>query len=174
MKKFLMIVGAIISLFGLSIMFTPLRTYFILGWITGCVLICTGGSLLLTGLKRRNRSLGLCLMGTVTLVVGLVILGSDLQQSMPETVIVHLVAGGILISGLVECILGYFLMKRGEKALVNFLGGLGSFALGLGGLLFQDMAVIVIGVVVGYHITRMGLQIFFWGKNLDKPQVIDL
>lgn len=174
MKRVAMVLGGLLSLMGFSIMFTPIRTYFLIGWITGCVLLCHGLSTLGDGLGKRNRNLRKILVGAVTILVGGGLMATDLQQTLPQLIIVYIVAGGILVSGLIECIIGYLMLKKGQKSLPTLIFGGISCAVGLAGLIFKDATVMVIGFVVGYHILRMGLNLFFFGKNYDKPQVINL
>lgn len=169
-----MVVGGIISLLGLSIMFTPLRTYFLIGWITGVVLLFNALPMLISGLSRRNRSLSKIIVGGITALVALILLVSDFQQILTQIIIVYLVAGGIMLSGLVECIIGYLLMKKNRRGLPTLITGGISFAIGLAGLIFQDTTVWVIGIIVGAHILRIGVSVFVSAKNMDKPKVINL
>lgn len=172
MRLFGMVMGAIISLIGLSIMFTPLRTYFVIGWITGMVLLFQGVPMFFSGLKRKSR--GKMIAGMITTIVAILLLVSDLQQILTMTITVYLVAGGILLSGLVEFIIGLQLLKKDRNGLLPVVTGGVSIAIGLAGLIFKETTVVVIGVIVGVHILRIGVSVFFQAKNMDKPQVINL
>lgn len=174
MRTFGMVIGGLLSLFGLSIMFTPLRTYFLIGWITGAVLLCNALPMLFTGLNRKTRSLSKTIVGGITAIVALILLVSDFQETLTQVLIVYLVAGGIMLSGLVECIIGYQMTKKNRKGLPTLITGGISFAIGLAGLVFQDTTVWVIGLIVGVHIVRIGVTIFWGAKNMDKPKVINL
>lgn len=169
-----MIIGGIITVSGLSIMFTPLRTYFLIGWITGAVLLCNGLVLLGAGLSKRKRSLSKSIVGAVTALVGVILLATDMQQILTQIIIVYLVAGGIMFSGFIECIIGYSMVKKGKKGLPTLITGGISFAVGLGGLIYQETTVVMIGLVVGYHIVRIGLNIVLFARDMNKPTVIDL
>lgn len=167
MKNLAMVCGALIALFGLSIMLTPLRTYFLIGWVAGFVLIFNGISTLLGKGRRYSKS------GIVTLLIGIVLLITDLQQVLSQVIIVYLVAGGVMVSGIIECIFAYIMIKSNQKAGKTMFLGIVSFSLGLSGLLFKDIALVIIGVIVGYHIFRVGLNIFGYAKNFDKPVILD-
>lgn len=172
MRMFGLVLGAIISLIGLSIMFTPLRTYFVIGWITGVVLLLQGIPMFFSGVKRKSR--GKMIAGLITTIVSLLLLVSDLQQMLTMTITVYLVAGGILLSGFVEFFIGMQLLKKDRNGLVATVTGAISIVVGLAGLIFKETTVLVIGFIVGVHILRLGISIFFQAKNMDKPQVIDL
>lgn len=174
MRIFGLILGGAIALFGLSIMFTPLRTYFLIGWMAGCVLLCNGLSMLGDGFFRKNRSLSKCIAGGITSIVGIILLVTDVQQSITQVLIVYLVAGGIMLSGFIECIIGYLMIKKNKKGLFPLIIGGISFSVGLAGMIYQNATVIVVGVVVGYHIVRIGVTIFMFARDMNKPQVIDL
>lgn len=173
MKKIGMVVGVLIAVFGLSIMLTPLRTYFLIGWIAGIVLLFNGLSVLFSGLSKRGRSTSKCIIGGVTSAIGLALLVTDLQQVLTQSVIVYMVAGGIMLSGIIECVVGYVMVKNEQKATKTLVFGGISFVLGLVGLLYKDATVIIIGVIVGYHIVRVGISIFGYAKNIDEPIVLD-
>lgn len=173
MKTFGMIIGGIITLIGLSIMVTPLRTYFLIGWITGVVLFFNGLSMVCMGL-RKNRSLSKCLVGTVTCIVGFILLASDFQQTITQVIIVNLVAGGIILSGIIECIVGYCLVKANRQGIPTLVTGGVSFAVGLAGIVFKDATVIVIGLIVGFQMVRIGASIFMYARDIGKPKVVNL
>ncbi|MFI3201595.1 MAG: DUF308 domain-containing protein [Eubacteriales bacterium] len=167
MKLLGMIIGGLVTAFGLSIMFTPLRTYFLLGWIIGLVLLCNGVSMLGDGLRKSDRSLSKILVGTVTALIGTILLVSDFQQILTQIIIVYLVAGGILVSGLIECIIGYALLKNDRKGVLALIIGATSVVVGIAGLVFQNATVTVIGFIVGYHIVRIGLNIFLFARSFS-------
>lgn len=173
MRKAGLITGAIITLLGLSVMATPLRTYFIIGWIIGCVLLCNGLTTLWTSIRKKNRNINKCIMGAITTLIGVALLVTDLQQILTETLVVYLVAGGIMISGLIECFVGYFAIKNKNKGIPTLILGLISFSVGVAGLIYQHATVIIIGVFVGYHIVRIGISIFTSARSMEKPIIID-
>lgn len=174
MKKAGMIFGGLVTIFGLSIMATPLRTYFLLGWIAGCVFLFNGLSLVFSGLSKHNRNLSKCVVGSVTALIGVVLLVTDLQQILTQALVIYLVAGGILLSGVVECVAGYVMTRYNQNASKTFILGGISIALGVAGLVFKDATVIIIGVVVGYHIVRLGMTIFNSARNLDSVVIVDM
>lgn len=161
MRKFGMVVGALIAVFGVSVMATPLRTYFIISWIIGCVLLCNGLGTVINGLAKKSRSITKCIAGLTTAIIGIVLLATDFEQ----TLIVYLVAGGIMISGLVETIYASSLKKREEKYLKPAIMGVISFIVGLVGIFLQDATVTIIGIVVGYYIVRIGLSVFTFARK---------
>lgn len=181
MKKIGMLIGIIISLFGLSIILTPLRTYFIVGWIAGFILLCNGLPLLLVGVRKRTRSLSKCIIGAITTIMGIVLLITDAQHMLTEAIIVYCIAGSIILSGLVECLVAFKMLKNKQNGIQTLITGILSLCIGLGSLIFKDTTVIVIGVIVGYHIIRTGVNIFLFSRNIDryfynksKPDVINL
>lgn len=184
MKIFGLVTGALVTILGLSIMLTPLRMYFLIGWVIGIVLTCNGLSLLLSGIKKEKKNKGLTFIGIVTTLVGIILLVTDLQQLLTEIIIVYLITGGIMFSGLVECIIGFNLKKRGKNPVPALLIGGISLAVGLAGIIFHDATVKVIGLVVGYHIVRIGITIFMATynggkvvnavKDLDSVEIIDI
>lgn len=172
MKKIGMICGGLITLFGLSIIFTPLRTLFIIGSIVGLVLLCNGLSTLIGGLKKKSRSKSI--VGIVTTAVGLFLLFTEMQQTLTQVIIIYLVAGGIMLTGFIECVIGATLIKKKENGTPTLIIGFISLLIGLAGIIYKETTVIVIGAIVGYHIVRIGLNIFVFARDFDKPQVIDL
>lgn len=171
MRKTGLISGAIIALFGISIMFTPLRTYFIIGWIAGCVLLFNGLSLFFNGLAKSTRNTSKAAAGGITILIGIILLVTDLQQVLTQVVIVNLIAGGILLSGIVECIFGYIIVKQNNSSAKPLIFGIISVIIGLSGLIFKQTTVLIIGFIVGYHIFRIGINIFSFARSLDKPDV---
>lgn len=171
MKLFTTIVGGLITLFGVSIMLTPLRTYFLIGWIVGVVLLCNGLSMLFTGLRYKIKSKKF--VGITTTLIGIVLLVTDLQQILTQIFIVYLVAGGIMLVGFVECIIGYMLVKKGQGGMYTLVVGAISFAVGLFGLIFKEATVIVIGLIVGYHIVRIGLNVISFSKYMGAQVILD-
>lgn len=172
MRKFGMIFGGLITLFGLSIMFTPLRTFFIIGSIVGLVLLCNGLSTLIGGLKKKSRSKSI--EGIVTTAVGLFLLFSEMQETLTESLIIYLVAGAIVLTGLIECFIGRNLMKNKNNGIPTLIIGIISITIGVAGIIFKETTVMVIGAIVGYQIVKIGLNIFVFARDFDKPQVIDL
>ncbi len=173
MKTFGMIMSVVLALLGLSIMFTPLRLYFIIGWITGFVLLLHGIPLFFSGLPKKRRNHSKVILGLITSVVGTVLMVSHFLDSLTQILMVYLVAGGILLSGLMECFWGYQLKKRGGKYLSTLIFGICSCAMGLVGLIFQQTTEIVIGFLVGYHICRMGISLFCKIRDWDKDKILD-
>lgn len=174
MRLFGLLVGGLITLVGLSIMLTPLRTYFLIGWITGCVLLCNGLSMVGVGTTKGNKSLSKCVVGGITAIVGFILLMTDKQQTITQILVVNLISGGVVISGIIECIIGYMMVKRNKKGVhCLIMGGL-SIAMGIAGMLFRDATVIVVGMIVGYHIVRIGATIFMFAWSMEKPKVIDI
>lgn len=174
MVKAGMLIGGLIALAGIGTMLTPLRTYFLIGWVTGCVLLFHGLSTLGMGLIGKNRSLSKCIVGLISSVIGVVMLVLDQQNTIAQHIIVYFVAGGILLSGLVECFIGWALRKKEKPWVSTFLFGVISLGVGLAGIVFQQATVVIIGVVVGYHIFRVGYTMFQFFYTYDKPRVIDL
>lgn len=171
MRIFGMLIGGIIALFGLSIMITPLRTYFLIGWIIGLILLCNGVSMLFSGIKMRSRSKKIA--GLTTTLIGVILLVTDVQQILTQMIIVYIVAGGIMIVGLIECLIGYTMVKNEQGSPFTLIMGVISFLVGLFGLIFQDATVIVIGLIVGYHIIRIGLSVFTFARNMNKPIILE-
>lgn len=171
MRKFGMFFGAIITLVGLSIMFTPLRTYLMIGWITGSILVCNGITTLGSGIK--GKELSKCIAGIVTTIIGLVLLGTDFKESLSQDLTIYLVTGGIIITGLIELLVGCIMVKKDLAGMPTLVLGAISSIVGITGLIFKDTTAIVIGVVVGYHIIRVGISIFNSARNMDKPIIID-
>lgn len=169
-----MLTGGLIALFGLSIIFTPMRTYFLIGKVIAFIFLCNGLATLVTSLKKGQNSTGKRIISLVITLIGVVLLVSDLYQVLTQIFIVYLVAGGILLSGLVECLVGYRMVKSDKTGFIPLILGVISVIVGLVGLIYQNATIFVIGAIVGYHITRMGLSVFLWARNINKPQVIDL
>lgn len=172
MKKLGMLIGGLISAFGISIMATPLRTYFLIGWIAGAVFLVNGLSLLFSGMSKRNKNSGKCVVGAVTTFIGTTLLVTDLSQILTQTIIIYIVAGGILLSGIIEIIIGYSYVKNGGTA-KTIVFGLISAVIGIIGLLFKQTTLIMLGIIVGYHVLRVGISIFSYAKNIDKPIILD-
>lgn len=172
MRIFGMIIGGLIALFGLSIILTPLRTYFLIGWITGCVLLCNGLPILFSAIRRKNRSR--IIMGLITSIIGIILLVSDFQQVLTQVVMVYLIAGGIMLSGIIELIIGYITYKNTGKGKIALIFGGISFCIGLAGIIFKDATIYIIGVIVGYHIVRIGISVFMTARDINKPDIIDI
>ncbi len=172
MRTFGMILGGLIALFGLSIILTPLRSYFLIGWITGVVLLFNGLPMLLSAIRRKNRSR--IIMGLITTIVGAILLISDFNHILTQVVMVYLIAGGIMLSGIIELLIGYIAYKNtGTGKLALIFGGI-SFCIGLAGIIFKNATIYIIGVIVGYHIVRIGIAIFMTARDINKPDIIDV
>lgn len=172
MKNIGMVVGGLLMILGVSIMVTPLRTYFIIGWIAGCVLLFNGLPLVFSGISKKNRSKGKCLVGGVTVLIGIILLITDVKQILSQVLIVNLIAGGIMLSGLIECIIGYGLLKRYNQFSKTLILGIISLVIGLAGLIFRETTVVIIGIIVGYHILRVGISIFTYARRMESPAEI--
>lgn len=175
MQKFAFISGVLISLLGLSIMFTPMRVYFLIGWLIGFIMVCNGVSTLLGGMKKKSRSR--CIAGFITTFIGGALVLGDSLELIQQSLIIYLVAGGIIVTGLIECFVGYSMMKdkqKGKNGLQCFIMGCLSLGVGLFGMLNQQATVMVIGAVVGFHIVKIGVNICVYARDFNKGQVIDL
>lgn len=175
MQKLGMFCGVVISLIGLSIMFTPFRVYVLLGWLVGFIMLSHGFSTLFSGINTKSR--WRCVTGGVTMVIGGILVVSDMFEVLTQNIIIYLVAGGIIISGLIECFVGYSLLKEKEKrknGVICFGMGSLSLAVGFFGLFYKNATVLVIGAIVGFHIVKMGVNLFVYARDYYKPKVIDL
>ncbi|MFI3254159.1 MAG: DUF308 domain-containing protein [Eubacteriales bacterium] len=174
MKLFGTVTGFLVTIFGISIMFNPFQTFEIIDWMIGIVLLCNGLSMLFDGLRKGNPNRSKVIIGIVTTILGIVLLVTDSLQTLTTVIVVYLVAGGIMVSGLIECILGYLSIKKGNPNMHTLIIGIFSFVIGLAGLIFQSAAARVIDLFMGYHVVRIGLTILFATLNMDKPKVINL
>lgn len=174
MKKIYFILGLLVSLFGLSIMVTPLRTYFIIiGWMIGSLLLLVGVPTLLTGIFKKQRSISRILVGAIPTVIGFLLVSTDLQQTLTQNLVIFFIAGGIVLTGLSECIIGCVLFKQQKKGFLTILVGLISVGVGLASMYYSDASAFVLGLVVGYHILRMGISLLMLAKDYDKPHILE-
>lgn len=174
MKKAGLVIGGLITILGLSIMLTPLRTYFLVGWVIGIILLFNGILMFGSGFRKNRRSGSKMTVGLVTTLIGGTLLITDSLQMLTQNLIVYFVAGGILFSGMVECFVGYKRIKSGIPGLPTFILGIISTAVGIFAFLYQNTTVLVIGAIVGFHIAKIGLNIFLAAYNMDKPRILDV
>lgn len=173
MKKIYFILGMLVSLFGLSIMITPLRTYFIIGWMIGSLLLLVGVPTLLTGIFKKQRSISRILVGAIPTVIGFLLVSTDLQQTLTQNLVIFFIAGGIVLTGLSECFIGCVLFKQQKKGFLTILVGLISVGVGLASMYYSEASAFVLGLVVGYHILRMGISLLMLAKDYDKPHILE-
>lgn len=173
MKKIGMILGLGCILLGLCIMFTPMRIYFLLGWVTGIVFLFHGVPILASGVLHKPRIRNKIYHGATTVLIGITLLATDFLQILTQQFIVYIVAGGILISGLFECFVGYAFFKGEKKGLLMLLMGIISCVVGISGIIFQNATVMVIGGIIGFFLIKIGVSLFVYARDYDKPRVID-
>lgn len=177
MRKFGIILGLIIAVAGLSIMVTPLRMYFIVGWLVGCVFLVNGFSMFVSGFAKGTISTRKRIIGAITALIGIALLVTDLQKILTQIIIVNLISGGIMFSGIIEFIFVLRTIKRNELSIMHSIKmsiySILSILIGITGLVFKDYTVIIIGMIVGYNVFRTGMIIFSHSRKLDKPIIID-
>lgn len=113
-------------------------------------------------------------MGLITSIVGAILLVSDFNHILTQVVMVYLIAGGIMLSGIIELLIGYIAYKKTGTGKLALIFGSISFCIGLAGIIFKNATIYIIGVIVGYHIVRIGLAIFMTARDINKPDIIDV
>lgn len=174
MKKTGMLMGLCSALLGLCVIFTPMRIYFLLGWVTGIPFLCHGITMVAATFFSKSPTKSKVIHGIVTSLVGVALIGTDIFQILTQQLIIFLVAGGILISGLIECFVGYTYFKYEKKGLMTLVMGIASCIVGIAGIVFQETTVTVIGCIVGFFFIKIGASLFTYARDYDKPRVIDL
>lgn len=173
MTKIGMIIGILISLFGVSIILTPFKTYFILGSIAGFVLLINGVPSLIVNLIRKDRKLFKIIVPAITTFLGFILVATDMAQVLTQTIIVYIIAGGIIITGLIECISSLAVIKKDKRAIETLVIGIISLILGFLCITFKETTVVIIGASVGFYILRIGLNLFVFARDYNKPYIID-
>lgn len=171
MKKTGLVVGILVILLGLSVIFTPIRTYFLIGWMIGLIFLVNGASVLFVGFRKKPKNKSQMSIGLTFTILGIVLLVSDNLYILSQNIIVYLVAGGILLSGLIECFIGVKLVKA-KRGFFTLLFGIISCCVGLAGLLHKEATSMLMSAVVGYFIIKIGVSIFMFARDFEKPQVI--
>lgn len=172
LKKVGYFFSVVLVLFGLCIIFTPLRIYFLLGWVAGAVILCNGLSSLIAQFTQKKKSRSKIITGLVGTVIGVILLVSDLQQSITESFIVYLVTAGIALTGLVECGFGLLFWKKDKSALIPLVMGMISLGIAVLALANQEATSTIISAIVGFYVMKMGASVFVFTKDYDKPRVI--
>ncbi len=164
--------SVVLVLFGLSIMFTPLRVYFLLGWVAGAVILCNGLSSLINQFNQKTKSRSKIITGLVGTIVGGILLVSDFRENITESFVVYLITAGITLTGLVECGFGLLFWKKDKAALIPLVMGLVSLGIAVLALANQEATSTIISVIVGFYVMKMGASVFVFTRDFDKPRVI--
>ncbi|MBR3327826.1 MAG: DUF308 domain-containing protein [Atopobiaceae bacterium] len=109
--------GVLTILIGLSCIFTPIATYGIVGWIIAVAMVADGASKIL--LWNDYRKMGVSdvwalVGGIISVVLGLVLLGSQAAQVAVDVLVAYVVAGWVLAAGCVR-IVRSFSMRNVSK-----------------------------------------------------------
>lgn len=125
MKVITIILGVLMVIAGIFCLLNPALTYLSLGYILalGMVMDAIGG--IFTWSERRKKGLadGWTLAGSIiSLVFGLVLLGSAFMQVMVDAMIVYLVAFWLLVVGIIRIVGAIQLHRLHKEYEQNLLG----------------------------------------------------
>lgn len=174
MKILSVVLGVILVIGGISCMFTPLATYSALAWVIGFTMLLNamGGICTYSERKEMGMADGWSLASAIiSMILALVLLGSELLQIAVITMIPIIAGAWIFIDGIVHVISAIKMNryrktlpqdKRGKFWLVTLIVGIIMVICGIIGFLHPLIITITIGftlgILMGIYIVVSGIK----------------
>lgn len=166
-----LLLGIVMIITGVYCLFTPMMTYMTLGYIVGfnMVMDAIGGIVTWSDRKKAGQADGWTLAGAIiSLVFGIVLLGSTALQLVVDAVIVYIAAAWLIVIGILRIVHAAKVHKLRKALDAEILGKrwwlmmLIGILLVIGGILSfinPTGLIIAIGILFGLNIIVAGANL---------------
>lgn len=169
MKILSVILGILLVIGGISCLMTPGLTYFVLAWLIGVAMLVNALGDLCTYSTRRAQGVadGWTLAGAIiTLILAIVLIGSNAMQLAVDAMIVFLAAGWMLVTGIMRIVASYKIHAfrktlpeelRGNLWLITLVIGILMVVGAIIGLIHPLVLIMTFGILMGLYIILSGI-----------------
>ena len=168
MRIIKVVLGALLAVGGIYCMLTPIATYSVLAWLIGLAMIVEGVGGIITWSSRRELGLanGWTLAGSiVSIVLGVVLLGSYVLQFALDAFIAYLIAIWLVVAGVTRIVAAIAVRSQGKEGASGWIAQivLGVLIAILGVLcIFNPLSVVAgVGMMLGISIVFVGIDLVF-------------
>ena len=166
MRIIKVVLGVLLAVGGIYCMFTPIATYSVLAWLIGLAMIVEGVGGVITWNTRRELGLanGWTLAGSiVSIVLGMVLLGSYVLQFAIDAFIAYLIAIWLVVAGITRIVAAIAVRSQGKEGASGWIAqiALGVLIAILGVLcIFNPLSVVAgVGMMLGISIVFVGIDL---------------
>ena len=166
MRIIKVVLGALLAVGGIYCMLTPIATYSVLAWLIGLAMIVEGVGGIITWSSRRELGLanGWTLAGSiVSIVLGVVLLGSYVLQFALDAFIAYLIAIWLVVAGITRIVAAIAVRSQGKEGTSGWIAQivLGVLIAILGVLcIFNPLSVVAgVGMMLGISIVFVGIDL---------------
>ena len=166
MRIIKVVLGVLLAVGGIYCMFTPIATYSTLAWLIGLAMIVEGVGGIITWIARRELGLanGWTLAGSiVSIVLGMVLLGSYVLQFAIDAFIAYLIAIWLVVAGITRIVAAIAVRSQGKEGASGWIAqiALGVLIAILGVLcIFNPLSVVAgVGMMLGISIVFVGIDL---------------
>lgn len=166
MKVITIILGILTILAGFFCIAHPAFTAFSIAWILGFLLILSGINILVSFFGKKEGSKSDVFFGILSIIGGIAMLCNYWFQFFTDMIIVMIVAGLILLMGILRISTSLKLKKENQPWILAMISGILSILIAImafinpvAGIMFIDYILAVIFIVQGINLLSFGISI---------------
>ena len=166
MKIFRIILGILMAIFGLTCIFTPLKTAFGVNIMIAILTVVYGVIGIVWSIKNKTFGIGFVFY-ILSVAFGICVFFLPMLMAITNHLIARLVAGWIVVQGIVTIITAIMERKvfASKKWIIQVIMGVIGIVIGIYSfmhpLLFGVLAAGVIGLLLGIYFLQAGISIIF-------------
>ncbi len=154
------ILGVLTVILGVYGMFIPGRVFLSVGWMLGILLFASGIQMLVVGLKAEKKDVVSCILGVLCIIGGIILFFSGVQRLFADSIIIWLLAFGLICFGVFQIINGVQLRKQeGKGGVLEIVLGVLSIIVGILAAGHPIITAISTGFIIAWDIILQGINI---------------
>ena len=116
MKIANVVLGILTVLLGVYCLFRPGIAFVSAAWMLGALLLFAGANIIIFQLRAEKKS-GLGILKAVVLIIlGVLLLFNNFSALFADTVILYMIGGGFMVSGIIQILRAVSVKKNGESS----------------------------------------------------------
>lgn len=159
MKIFMVILGGILILCGLSCMFTPLFTVMEMGYFLILLLLVYGIGRIVRSVAEKDYGLEF-VFGILSVILGVLILVVPGLKAMTTGMLLYIMAGWFVVQGIVSICRAVNIKKNGGSSMwvLGVCSGVLCILMGLYSAVHPVVLALTLGLMVGFYFIVSGIN----------------
>lgn len=172
MKIVGVITGVIMCILGIYAFAVPFRTFLGLGWAVGFLIAVHGIEMLIMEFSKKKKEIGKCVLSILVVLLGCVLLFSNLQRFLTDMMIAYMAGFSVLIYGIYQIIKGAggYKEKKASGILTIVIGVL-SVICGVLLVIHPVFTMLSLGYVIAFAVLMQGIDMIILTLNSGKKDL---
>lgn len=168
MKAITIILGILTVLAGFFCIAHPAFTAFSIAWILGFLLILSGINILVSFFGKKEGSKSDVFFGILSIICGIAMLCNYWFQLFTDVIIVTIVAGLILLMGIVRISASLKLKKAEQPWVLAMISGILSVLIAIMAFINPIAGVVLIDYILAFIFIVQGINLLSFGIAIKK------